>query len=121
MEKQIITKLEKLDKISRKRWLGSFPSHFPDEIWNGHWEREEKLLKKDLNSLKENNPKEFKSAIQKCDCKKYYMSCNHHNGKVGLDTEMTPQGGGTIAQSDSEENTIRIAFEVYGINDYFIY
>lgn len=116
----IIRKLEKIDEISKKKWLSQFPSHFPNEIWNGHWEREESLLRKELDELERKFPIQFRKAVNECSCKKYYMSINNHSGRIGLDTERTPQGGGTIAQSDNEETTLKIAFEVYGINKYFI-
>lgn len=117
----IIKKLEKLNNISRKRWLGRFPSHFPDEIWNGHWQREESLLKKNLEELQEKYPITFRKAIDECNCKKYFISRNIHNDRVGLDTQDTPQGGGTIAQTDSFEETVKVALKVYGINNYFIH
>lgn len=120
MEKQIITKLEKLDEISRKRCLSRFPSYFPDEIWNGHWKREETLLKKELEKIKNTNPEMFWECVEKADVQKYVMSSNIHDGRVGLNTEITPEGGGLIAQTSTEDKCIKIAFEVYGINSYFI-
>lgn len=117
----IIKKLEKIDKISRKRWLSQFPSRFPNEIWNGHWEREETLLRKELDILERTFPIQFRKAMSECSCKKYYMSRNNHSNRIGLDTERTPEGGGTIAQTDSFEETVKVALKVYGINNYFIH
>lgn len=113
----LVKKLEKLDKISRVKWLSGFPS-LTDKVWNGDLQRQEALLIKDIDSYPK---KDIKKAVRETDCKKYYMSANAHTGLIGLDTEDTPQGGGIIAQSDSFEETERIAFEVYGINKYFIY
>ena len=117
--KDIRKKLEKLNNISRKRWLSGF-SLF-DDVWNGHYQREERLLQKELDKIKKDFPSEFSKAINECDCQKYYCTRNHHSNRVGLDSEITPQGGGIIAQSDSFEETEKIALEVYGINSYFIY
>lgn len=116
----IIKKLEEINEISRKKWLSQFPSHF-NVKWNGHWKRCEILLEKELDDLEIKYPFTFKEAIREADVKKYYISRNEHDGRVGLDTQSTPQGGGIIAQSDSFENTRKIAKEIYGINKYFIY
>lgn len=118
MKNLIIKKLEEIDRISRKRWLSNFSE---SEVWNGHLERTELLLEKQLDELKEKFPSSFKEGIQEANVKKYYISRNHHNDKVGLDTDLTPEGGGVIAQSNSFEQTEKIAKEVYGINKYFIY
>lgn len=115
--KALIKKIEKLNNISKKRWLSRFPSQFPDEIWNGHWHREETLLLKELEEIPE---RDLRKAVRKSGCKRYYCSSNSHDGLWGLDTENTPQGGGVIAQANSKEECIKLAFEVYGINKIFI-
>lgn len=116
-EKTLITKIEKLNNISEKRWLGRF---FSNQKWNGHWEREEQRLLKELNKIDSEFPYEFREALRKSHCKKYYCSRNHHNGLWGLDTSNTPQGGGVIAQSKTKEGCLKQAVEVYGINLMFI-
>lgn len=117
----IIKKLEKLNNISKVRWLSRFEGSFSQYIWNGHYQREEKRLQKELEEYKALYPFTFSEAIHKCNCQKYIISRNHHNNRIGLNTDWTPEGGGTIAQTDNYKDTMKIAFEVYGINHYFIH
>lgn len=119
-QETLIRKIEKLNKISRKKWLSRFPKLFPNERWNGHWEREEKRLLKELNKIDSKFPYEFREAVRKSDCEKYYCSRNRHNDLWGLDSTHTPQGGGIIAQSKTKEGCLKQAVKVYGINLMFI-
>ena len=119
VNKVLVRKLEKLDNISRNRWFKDFPESFPEARWNGDLQRQERLLIKDIDS--NYSQKEIRKAVNQCNCKTYYISSNCHTGKVGLDCNDTPQGGGIIAQTDSFEETEKIAFEMYGINKYFIH
>ena len=120
IEKIIKQKLEKLDKISRTKWLSKFPEHFPNKVWNGDLQRQESLLIKELDKLNDEHGEEFFKALDKANVSIYYLTQNRHDGKWGLDASATTQGGGVIAQSNNEEESIKIAFEVYGINKYFI-
>ena len=120
MEEKIIVKIEKLNEISRKRWLGRFPSYFPNDRWNGHWEREEALLLKELKEVESEFPYEFREAVRKSLTKKYICSQNIHNGLWGLDDTITPQGGGVIAQSKTKKDCLEKAVKVHGINLMFI-
>lgn len=117
---EMIRKIEKLNKISERRWLSRFPSHFPEKVWNGHYHRLETLLKKELEQIKEESPRRFYEAVNRSNTKKYVCSCNGHDGKWGLDDVITPQGGGIIAQASTKKKCLEIAFEVYGINSIFI-
>lgn len=120
MQNKLVISIEKLDKISRKKWLSQFPSQFPNEIWNGHWEREEKLLLDSLKRAEKEFPHELKEAIRKSNCKKYICSQNKHNKLWGLNDKTTPEEGGIIAQASSKKGCLEKASKIYGINLIFI-
>lgn len=112
--KKLIMKIHNNEKI---RWEQSFPSIYGEKKFTANNERNIMLALRELrfNSLTEIRHKADKMGLM------HYISQNEHNGKWGLDKEITPEGGGIIAQADTYTECVKRAQYVYGINPIFIY
>lgn len=117
-KKEIINNIKIVNKNEKIKWLERFPSMFGNVKYNGANARETALA---IKRLKSNVDLETIREIADDNNMMYYCSINHHNYRWGLDKQDTPQGGGNIAQSDTREECLQIAMDVYGIHPIFIW